>query len=164
MSEGGFCRTCGKPVFAEAEICPNCGSRLKDPPAPAKKPKSKGKIIGIIVGVIALILSLSVLMGSSKTAYVNAVKNGNLHSYPNMTIGAAFDKFFGSPKWRGYDADNGKKVAEFTGKFMHMGKQADFLVQYTVENDGSFEASYSSIDGKTITKELYALIMAKVFQ
>ena len=33
-----FCRTCGKPLqFENAEICPSCGVRIREPPKPAVK-------------------------------------------------------------------------------------------------------------------------------
>lgn len=50
LSDGGFCGTCGKPVFAEAEICPNCGSRLKDPPKRTTKTRRTAILMCLFLG------------------------------------------------------------------------------------------------------------------
>jgi predicted amidophosphoribosyltransferase len=37
-----FCTKCGKPLqFKNAEICPNCGARIKEPPKPPVKGQSQ---------------------------------------------------------------------------------------------------------------------------
>jgi TM2 domain-containing membrane protein YozV len=38
-----YCPTCGSELqYADAEICPKCGVRIKNPPTPAKNNKSTG--------------------------------------------------------------------------------------------------------------------------
>lgn len=163
VASGGFCSSCGKPIMAEAEICPNCGVRQKAAPAP--KGKSKGKIIGIVAAIIVVIGVIVVLGGggSGKSEYVKAVKSGHINGYPNKTVGEAFGDFFSSAKWKGFDGTNGKKIAEFTGKCTFIGKKVDVLIQFALEDGGSFETSAFTINGKDANKMIYNQLIKAVY-
>jgi hypothetical protein len=62
-----FCPTCGKQLpFEEAEVCPNCGVRIRAPPARASSAGSGNKIL-VIIAVIGVIFVV-VLIGAAITA------------------------------------------------------------------------------------------------
>ena len=76
-----FCQHCGAKIAFEAEICPKCGVRVKEPSAsPEKKNPGLAAILsffftglgqiyngqigkGIIFGIIGFILALTILIG-----------------------------------------------------------------------------------------------------
>lgn len=54
MADGGFCRSCGKPVVAEAEICPNCGVRLRSAPKTTTKSRTTAILLCLFLGAIGV--------------------------------------------------------------------------------------------------------------
>lgn len=92
--------------------------------------------------------------------HVLSVKGGTNSSYPGKTIGEAFDNFFGSPTWKYFkgtkestDEDGDGKpdsetenvdVVEFTGYCMYQDVEVKALIQFTLGDDDSFEATYLS--------------------
>jgi archaeal flagellin FlaB len=84
MTMGKFCRYCGKRLsFENAEICPNCGCRIKAPPGtrPDQKP---GKKTGtyLIIGIFAFFILVAVV-------FFLYVTSGAGHPSINTTRGSA---------------------------------------------------------------------------
>lgn len=94
--------------------------------------------------------------------HVLMVKNGTSSKYPGKTWGEAFDSFFASPTWRyfrgtseGPDEDGDGfpdhvtaecDVVEFTGYCTYMEQEVKALIQFTLYEDDTFEATYLSLN------------------
>jgi hypothetical protein len=65
-----FCPTCGKPLqFENAEICPNCGVRIKEPPKPVGETYAgfwirfgAHFIDGVILTIMSIVISLCMIL------------------------------------------------------------------------------------------------------
>ena len=68
-----FCRSCGKPIKKEAEICPYCGVRQKAD----KKKKSKKKIFIIIGALIFISIVIGIIAGEENN---NSSSSSNSNS------------------------------------------------------------------------------------
>lgn len=93
---------------------------------------------------------------------VLGVKNGHPNNYPNISYDAAFGEFFGSPTWKyfvgtkeGPDEDEDGKpdylkenvdIVEFTGYCMYMDVEVKALIQFTLNDDDTFDATYLSFN------------------
>lgn len=74
---------------------------------------------------------------------VRIVKEGHFNRYPNKTIGVAFNKFFDSPSWKHFLAQDGKDIVEFNGKGTFNGEPVNVKIQFTVvdKKGGAFETT-----------------------
>lgn len=94
--------------------------------------------------------------------YVAAIKGGHLEGYSGVPIGTAFDSFFGSPSWKGFDHASGE-IVEFTGDMMYEGRKVTVCVQFLIHGDSSFETVHFSIND-AMAPELYDATIAKVYE
>lgn len=96
---------------------------------------------------------------TSDPATVKLVKDGSFQSYPDRTIGDAFDSFFGAPTWQEFTADTGEQVVEFNGYFMYMDNETRATVQFVVDLDaGTFEVytiSFNDIPQNMLTQSAF---------
>lgn len=95
--------------------------------------------------------------------YISVVKEGHLADRTDVTIGEAFEAFFDAPTWKGSNSNNGPTV-EFNGsKMMSNGKRAEVCIQFTIDDDASFEATYFDIDGQRQQEAVYVGLMEDVY-
>ena len=97
---------------------------------------------------------------------VMAIKDCAPPNYPDITIGEAFDWYFGSPAWRAFEGvtsdhdDTVDNVVEFTGICEYNGVDAEALIQFTFDPEFTeFETTYFELDGEPMTfRDLNALM------
>lgn len=96
----------------------------------------------------------------SEDKYVLSVKGGHPERYSNATYGQAFEDFFAYPTWKyfkgtkeGSDEDGDGKsdteeenvdVVEFTGYCTYQDVEVKALIQFTLNDDNTFTATYLS--------------------
>jgi len=79
--------------------------------------------------------------------YVLMVKGGHKSTNPDLTYDTAFNAFFGTPRWRYFESDDGLDVVEFTGDCMYLDVQVRALIQFVIdEEEGTFDAVYLSFN------------------
>ena len=101
-------------------------------------------------------------VAQSVDPHVLGVKNGHPQAYPNISYDEAFGEFFGSPTWKyfvgtkeGPDEDGDGKpdyveenvdIVEFTGYCMYMDVEVKALLQFTLNDDETFDATFLSFN------------------
>lgn len=114
-------------------------------------------VIAVVVGVIALVGSgedsNGDLQGSKYDSNIEMVKSGSPELIPNITYEEAYDNFFGNPQWRGFTADTGEQVVEFTGECTYYDETAEVYIQFVMEGTTSFSMYYAhmNVGGETIS-------------
>ena len=167
-----ICPFCKEEIAEGAIKCKHCGSSLKetspigDPSqrSPNLKPQKKSISTIILIGALVLVACLvaGYFLLNNTDSYVSMVKNGSLQMAPNQKIGKAFNNFFGSPKWRHFQSNEGKNVVEFTGNFSYENEEAKALIQFKVEDD-SFDVACMEVNEEKQNLLFFAALMGKVF-
>ena len=86
------------------------------------------------------------------------VRNAYLSQYSTtVTVGDAFDNFFGSPKWKAYEEGTQERV-DFQGNCTYSGEQVQVRIVFGIYGD-TFQVDSVQINGK----EAPALISAGLF-
>ena len=148
-----YCKKCGQELEKEANFCNGCGEQIERKESYIKEnTKHKNKtgilkksIIGIVVAIVVLVV-IGMFSDSSDNEYVKIVKNGSFNSYPEIVIGDAFDSFFTNSKWDYFVSDEGENVVEFTGGCEFDGEKVKALIQFKLDEEGGFEATYFSMN------------------
>lgn len=123
-----------------------------------EKVKNKKKyVVGGILLALGLIWALA---DGFQGGAVATVKKGHFSAYPNITVGEAFENYFGDTEWKSFKAD-GKKIVEFTGECSVYGEIADAKIQFVIEDD-SFEIYHMSIDGENLSQVEIAAVLTKI--
>ena len=92
------------------------------------------------------------------------VKDATNSTY-NIKYGKAFDRFFSSPKWRYFKSTTDQHVVEFTGKFSYKNEPAKAKIQFILDlDDGTFTASFLSIDDEAQNRLMLSALIKKVFE
>ncbi|MCR5419492.1 MAG: zinc ribbon domain-containing protein [Lachnospiraceae bacterium] len=176
-SSGGFCSNCGSKM-------PQLSARELEDQAELTpeniKAKKKRLLWTPVVVFIAVILLMSGVFGLGTDPHVLAVKNGSPSSYPDKTYGKAFDNFFKSPKWRyfrgtqeGTDEDGDGKpdteeqnvdVVEFTGYCRYSDIEVKALLQFTLNDDDTFSATFLSFNDVPQNMFTMAALLSAVFE
>ena len=109
----------------------------------AKRPWGLGEIMSLLVGVFLLITFMVLvpkLGGGSDDKYIQMVKNGTLESYPQMTVGEAFDGYLDNPKWETGLTEDKQRFVNVKGGILYYDENAEIAVQFFVnEKDNSFQ-------------------------
>ncbi|MCH5185368.1 MAG: hypothetical protein J1F64_04495 [Oscillospiraceae bacterium] len=138
----------------------------------------KKLMIFIITGAIALSVSscgMSQAEDSMKDALnslqtkdskeVQSIKNGYLSAYStDITIGKAFEDFFGLPMWQSFKSDTDEQIIEFNGQCMYNDKTVGATIQFILNDDDTFQLyalAFNDIEQNMLT--LNAL-MEKVYE
>ncbi len=122
-----------------------------------KKPWFWIAIVAIVIVFVVIVSSQEStnddLQGSKYDASIELVKNGSPTLIPNITYQQAYENFFGNPQWRGFTADTGEKVVEFTGECTYYDEDAQVYIQFVIEGTDSFSLYYAhmNIGDETIT-------------
>lgn len=109
-----------------------------------------------IIGVIAIVGSGDSnddLQGSVFDSNIDMVKKGSPELIPDITYGQAYENFFANPQWRGFTADTGEHVVEFTGDCTYYDEDAQVYIQFVIESETSFSMYYAhlNVGGETIS-------------
>ncbi|MBR2477148.1 MAG: hypothetical protein IKB50_03315 [Clostridia bacterium] len=87
----------------------------------------------------------SKLQGSRFDSNISMVKNGHPELIPDITYEEAYDNFFANPQWRGFEADDGSEVVEFSGECTYDGEDAEVYIQFVIEDEESFSMYYAEM-------------------
>lgn len=75
------------------------------------------------------------------------VRNAYLSQYSTtVTVGDAFDNFFGSPKWKAYEEGTQERV-DFQGNCTYSGEQVQVRIVFGIYGD-TFQVGSVQINGK----------------
>ena len=120
------------------------------------------KILATMIPIVVLVISLvgcsdietnSDLQGSRFDSNISMVQNGYPELIPNITYKDAYDNFFVNPQWRGFKADDGSDVVEFSGECTYCDEDAEVYIQFVIEDEESFSMYYA---GLTVGDEKFA--------
>lgn len=116
----------------------------------------------------------------SEEEHVLSVKGGHPESYPNATYGKAFEDFFAYPTWKyfkgtkeGSDEDGDGKpdteeenvdIVEFTGYCTYQDVEVKALIQFTLNDDNTFTATYLSYNDVPQNNLMLWGLLEKVFE
>ena len=92
------------------------------------------------------------LQGSIFDSNISMVQNGYPVMIPDITYKQAYNYFFENPQWRGFEADDGSEVVEFSGGCTYYDEDATVYIQFVIDDEESFSMWYASISvgGETI--------------
>lgn len=94
------------------------------------------------------------LQGSRFDSNILMVQNGHPELIPNITYKEAYDNFFANPEWRGFKADDGSDVVEFSGECTYYDEEAEVYIQFVIDDEESFSMYYA---GLTVGDEKFAV-------
>ena len=94
------------------------------------------------------------LQGSRFDSNILMVQNGHPEIIPNITYKEAYDNFFANPEWRGFKADDGSDVVEFSGECTYYDEEAEVYIQFVIDDEESFSMYYA---GLTVGDEKFAV-------
>ncbi len=144
----------------------------------------------VLISVLAVLLGISGCGVSDVTdqvanisqatdEHVLMVKKGHPNSYPDITFEQAFESFFGNPTWKYFvgtkegsdDDDDGEPdyevdnvdVVEFTGYCTYSGVEVKALIQFTLNDDDTFDASYLSLNEVPQNMLMLGSLIGKAF-
>ena len=165
-----FCTNCSTQNNSGGQFCVNCGTSIQQAtqlpvqqpvvvhsstqPVSINQGRGIDKTVGIIVGLVAVIFALFLVFGTNMLggcagggSDVRLVREGYLQAHPDMSIGRAFDRFFGSPSWTQFTAISGERVVEFTGNFMLNNREVEAVIQFEIFGNNSFEIRSMEYNG-----------------
>ena len=108
--------------------------------------KTNKLIVGVILLVVFTVFALK--FGGSDDKYIQMVKNGTLESYPQMTVGEAFDGYLNNPKWESGLSEDRQRFVNVKGGILYYEKDAEIVVQFFVnEKDDTFWYNACEVNG-----------------
>ncbi len=111
----------------------------------------------VVVGIVMVMGnsedSTDDLQGGKFDLNIDLVKNGAPEMISDITYQQAYEYFFDSPQWRGFTADTGEEVVEFTGKCIYYDQDAQVYIQFVIEDEETFSMYYAhmKVDGETVS-------------
>ena len=97
--------------------------------------------------------------------YVQMVKGGYRTDNPNVTYEEAFTSFFGTPRWKYFEGEDGRDVVEFTGDCTYQEVPVKARIQFVVdEENGTFEATYLAFNEVPQDALTLAAVISKAFE
>lgn len=121
----------------------------------------------IVIAFVILLpfLNVSSLGLGNNDQYVQMVKGGTLTQYPNKTLGAAVDGFFGDPKWQHIQATDGKDYVNVSGKITVQEKGTSALLQFSIDKQaGTFAFRALEFDGVAQNLLTYASLLQSMYK
>lgn len=76
---------------------------------------------------------------------ISMVQNGYPVLIPDITYKEAYEYFFENPQWRGFEADDGSDVVEFSGECTYYDEDAAVYIQFVIDDEESFSMWYVGI-------------------
>ncbi|QDQ03262.1 hypothetical protein FOH38_24100 [Lysinibacillus fusiformis] len=86
--------------------------------------------MGVLVGYV-----FNAKKDVTDNPFIEAVKEGYLADYSDVTVRNAFNYAFKEPYWRYYEAKTGQHVVELSGEIAHLGKQGHAILQFVVNEE-----------------------------
>lgn len=126
------------------------------------EPTAKDHAILITKIVIIFAVIATVLFSSTGSAYVNAVKNGCLSSFPDQKIGEALEKKCTSITWSSHEYE-GAVLVTFTGWIKGNGSKQKLEIDFVVFEDFSFQMDDIWLDGDVLNWLESAYLLATIF-
>lgn len=107
-------------------------------------------LIVLIIMMVTLVAcsnedSSGQLQGTIWDSNIAMVQNGYPVLIPNITYKEAYDYFFDNPQWRGFEADDGSDVVEFSGECLYYDEEAEVYIQFVLDDEESFSMWYVGI-------------------
>ncbi|MFI3200445.1 MAG: hypothetical protein R3Y54_02820, partial [Eubacteriales bacterium] len=106
-----------------------------------------GKLItGILsfIGVLVLLYVLYVYMNEKESL---GISSSYMTQYSStVTVGEAFDDFFSNSTWTNYEVGSNTMV-EFTGGCQYLNSPAEAVIQFRLENNGTFHLISITMNG-----------------
>ena len=108
----------------------------------------------LIIVVLIVMISLTAcssddsseeLQGTKFDSNISMVQDGYPVLIPDITYKEAYDYFFGNPQWRGFEADDGSDVVEFSGECTYYDEEATVYIQFVIDDEESFSMWYAGI-------------------
>lgn len=97
--------------------------------------------------------------------YVQMVKGGYRSDAPELTYEDAFSAFFGTPRWKYFEGEDGEDVVEFTGDCTYQDVPVKARIQFVVdEENGTFEAAYLALNEVPQDALTLAAVITKAFE
>lgn len=127
----------------------------------AKKFKSKSRVITaiLVIALAVLIFRSADNAGLTDQFASNNISASYLTQYSStVTIGEAFNRFFGDPKWKPYN-DGLQKYIDFQGSMMLDDERVTAIITFAVFDD-SFQVNSVKINGE----EQNALFQKQLFE
>ncbi len=85
------------------------------------------------------------LQGTTWDSNISMVQNGYPVLIPDITYKEAYEYFFENPQWRGFEADDGSDVVEFSGECTYYDEDAAVYIQFVIDDEESFSMWYAGI-------------------
>ncbi len=105
----------------------------------------------LVVGVflLAAVIVIPILTsGGIGDKYIQIVKNGTLNTYPQKTVGEAFDGYLDNPKWESGLSEDKQRFVNVKGGILYYEKEAEIVVQFLVNEEyDSFQYNACEING-----------------
>lgn len=118
----------------------------------------KRNLLKICACAVAIILTMTVfsacsdegnseeLQGNKFDSNISMVQGGHPELIPDITYKDAYEHFFANPEWRGFKADDGSEVVEFSGECTYYDDPATVYIQFVIDDEESFSMWYVSFD------------------
>lgn len=120
---------------------------------------------------IMAVLIMPLMFSGCFQSDIDSVKNATYAFDKGITIGKAFDNFkywkrLGQesidPKWRSFETNSGRKIVEFTANYNDEYltimpvpfDDAKFTIQWSINDDDTFQVYYQSVNGHVIVGEM----------
>ena len=132
-----------------------------------EKIETRKTIVQMVIGlaavvIVALVLALKPDLVSDIFQPGAAVRSSYLSQYSeSVTIGDAFDDFFGNEKWSTYK-DKGYTYVVFTGSFEYDGEPADARITFKITGE-NFRAETLEINGVEQNEFMLGLLLLRVY-
>ncbi len=94
----------------------------------------------------------------------SVVRDGHFNSYPNVSIGNAYNAFFSDPNWKYFETSDKRKVVEFSGGCTYRDAPVKVTQQFVLHNDNSFEVGYLAFNDVPQVQLISSALIAKVFE
>ncbi|MGE6513532.1 hypothetical protein [Lysinibacillus sphaericus] len=88
--------------------------------------------MGVLVGYV-----YNTKKDVTDNVYIDAVKQGYLANYTDVTVRDAFNYAFIEPYWRYYEAKTGQHVVELSGETSHSGEVGHAVLQFVVNEEAT---------------------------
>lgn len=85
---------------------------------------------------------------STQIDYIELIRDGYLYDYPWITVGDAFDSFFGPSNWYEFYDDYNNHIIEIEGYGYEYDQYVLINVQFILYPNGEFESWALWVDGK----------------
>lgn len=132
----------------------------------------------ILVGCIAVSTSACTLeqaansavdlvnsMNTSDSPEVKRVKDGYLTAYSDkITVGKALDEFLGDPIWQYFKSEDNQKIVQCNGKCQYNDKTAEAKIQFTLNDDDTFEIYAMALNDIDQNLLMIAAFMGKAYE